>query len=148
MNFCYCSISHPSTSSSQHVHVFQLNFDPTNDVPTYVLFYMHISFMPHISSIINCFFFPHTFNPTCENISLPASASICTIKLMSLFTIWLTQISTTTLTHVYRYSPFLANDIYCTKKHHIITFKKRLLYNFSSFDSPSSVLYFYTYLDK
>ena len=122
---------------------------PTNYVHTYILFSMHIMFLPHISGIPNYFIFPHSYlNSHLQIFSFPIHASIFTHTLMSFFVIGLTEISTTTLTHVSWYRPFLANTLYYTKKRHIITSRKTLSHNFSSFDSPSSVLSFYMYVDK
>ena len=106
--------------------------------------YKPTSFRPHIPksyiptsvifSIYNPFFAPHFRNSKflhllLSYLTLPVHivyflthASICTHALMVFFTIGLTHISTTTLTHVSQYRPFITNGLYYTHKmshHHI-----------------------------
>ena len=94
---------------------------PTNYVPTYVLISTHIIYiLPHIYEILNSFVFPFSqLTPRVKIVSLMTHDSICTHALMSLFIIWLTQISTKTITHVSQYRLFLANGLsYTTKTSH------------------------------
>ena len=92
LNFILTTHTYMPTSFWPHL--------PTNDVRTYIIFSTHILFFSHITSIPNYFLFPLLYlSPRVQIISLLLGASICTHALMSLFTIWLMQISTTALTH-------------------------------------------------
>ena len=121
----------------------------TNNVPTYVLFSKRISFYPHIPGILNSFTVSLShLTAHAQTVSLPKHPVIRTHALAHFFTIGLMQISASIFTHVLRCRTFLENYLYYINNHHIITPRKPLLHNFSSFDSPYSVLSFYKYLDK
>ena len=123
---------------SRKLHVPTFNFIRTTHM------YKPTSFRPHIPksyiptsvifSIYNPFFAPHFRNSKflhllLSYLTLPVHivyflthASICTHALMVFFTIGLTHISTTTLTHVSQYRPLITNGLYYTHKmshHHI-----------------------------
>ena len=126
MTFCDCSMSHPSTSSVQHIRKYQLHFDPVLQTITYLhTFYLPRIFrcLPHISRIPNSFIFSLSqLTPCVQIVSLTTHAIICTHELLHFFTIGLMQLSNTTLTHVLLYRPFLVNGLYYINKtshHHI-----------------------------
>ena len=108
-----------------HEHI-QTSFHPrllTNYVPKYVLLSTYIRCLPHISIIQNFFISLLSHLTLCVQIvSLLAYASISTHALMRFFKIGLKQNSTTTLTNISQYIPFLANGLYSTTKtsHHYI----------------------------
>ena len=126
MTFQYCYTPHPSTSSTQHIHTFQLHYNPVFRQITYLhTFYSPLifRFLPHISGIPHFFIFPLSPLTLCVKIfSFPTHSRIFTHALVRLFTMVLTQLSTTKLTHVSRYRTFLVNGLYYINKtshHHI-----------------------------
>ena len=137
MTFLKCSISHPSTSSAQNRRICQLHSDPVFRKITYLHMFHSPSifrFLPYIYGIINSFnlsLFHLTLHV--KTVYLPTDTSIYMHALSRFVYNRVAQLSTSTLTHVLRYRPYIVNELYYINKYHIITSRKRLSQKNSSF---------------